>query len=81
MELRPRPAPGRGVSRRSVALLTLVGLFGIALGVIGFGGLLAAEAQGSPVRLGAGLAASVVVVGGITAVVIRALAPRLATGR
>jgi hypothetical protein len=81
MQRLPEPAPGGWVSHWRVALLTIGGLLGIGLGVAGFWTLLTAQAQGSALRLGAGLAAGVVVVGGITALVVRALAPRLAAGR
>ena len=81
MQPLPQRAPGTWVSRRRVALLTVGGLLGIGLGVAGFWPLLTAQAQGSTLRIGAGLAAVIVVVGGITAAVIRALAPRLAAGR
>ncbi|HEY6378786.1 MAG TPA: hypothetical protein VI316_06370 [Candidatus Dormibacteraeota bacterium] len=81
MQPLPQPVQGTWVSRCRVALLTVGGLLGIGLGVAGFWALLTAQAQGSAVRIGAGLAAGLVVVGGITAVVIRALAPRLAAGR
>ena len=78
MEPRRQPPLGRMANRRSVAMLTLVGLLGVALGVAGYSGLLAAQAHGSPLRLGAGVAAGLVMVGGITTAVIRVLALRLA---
>jgi hypothetical protein len=81
MEPGRQPPLGRMANRPSVVMLTVVGLMGVVLGAVGYSGLLTTQAHGSPLRLGAGVAAGLVVVGGITAAVVRTLALRLTASR
>ena len=74
----PQPARVPRFTWGRVALLVMAGLAGAALGVVRLGSALSAEAQGSGLRLAGGLAAVLVVVGGLTAAVVRLLGPRMA---